>query len=333
VIAPFTWSCSIHGSSTYTNDWLRFNTILGPYSVRWDDGYCGHAAGGYSNAWSNAADYGNVYAAGGWLTSQQCSNLAKRGVAVSYDVFEAGTACGTGSIAAPHQTADPSPGTWNTHLADCGVAAVGIVPLGVANGYPDTDSADNRRPNPLHRSLDAGMYEECPSDTTAPVVTVPQSMVVEATSPAGAAATFTVSATDPDDEAGPVTCDHATGSTFPIGTTTVSCSSTDTHGNVGTASFTIAVRDTTAPSPPAGLLVTDGSRSNAVTIGWTPSTDAVGVTSYHVSLDGRRQPDTSTASATLTGLDWGTHSVVVEAFDAAGNHSADATLTVSSSWR
>jgi hypothetical protein len=39
-----------------------------------------------------------------------------------------------------------------------------------------------------------------------------------------------------------VTCDPGAGSTFPIGTTTVSCQSTDAHGNTGVASFTIAVR-------------------------------------------------------------------------------------------
>jgi hypothetical protein len=53
--------------------------------------------------------------------------------------------------------------------------------------------------------------------------------------------TFSVTASDPDDTAGAVVCNPASGSTFPIGTTTVNCSSTDTHSNTGYASFTVTV--------------------------------------------------------------------------------------------
>jgi hypothetical protein len=53
--------------------------------------------------------------------------------------------------------------------------------------------------------------------------------------------TFAVTANDPDDAAGPVSCSSASGSTFAIGTTTVTCSSTDTFGNTGSAAFTITV--------------------------------------------------------------------------------------------
>jgi len=78
-------------------------------------------------------------------------------------------------------------------------------------------------------------------DTTPPVLTTPTSVVVEATGPSGATATFAASASDPDDMAGPVICSPPSGSVFPIATTTVMCRSTDTHGNTGTASFTVTV--------------------------------------------------------------------------------------------
>ena len=80
-----------------------------------------------------------------------------------------------------------------------------------------------------------------PSDTTAPVLTVPGAMSVAATSASGAVVAYSVTASDPDDAAGPVACTPASGSTFPIGTTTVNCSSTDSHGNTGSASFTVTV--------------------------------------------------------------------------------------------
>ena len=87
------------------------------------------------------------------------------------------------------------------------------------------------------------------ADTTAPVVkVVPGDQVVEASGPDGAVATFSATATDPDDAAQAVTCTWASGATFPLGTTNVVCSSTDTHHNTGTASFDVLVRDTTPPA-------------------------------------------------------------------------------------
>src|SRR5205823_14468103 len=86
------------------------------------------------------------------------------------------------------------------------------------------------------------------ADTTPPVVTVPADFAVEASSSSGATVTYETSATDPDDAAGPVLCDQPSGSTFPLGTTLVTCSSTDTHENTGTASFHVTVQDTTPPT-------------------------------------------------------------------------------------
>src|SRR5262249_59854993 len=76
---------------------------------------------------------------------------------------------------------------------------------------------------------------------------------VQATSVAGAAVTWSISATDPDDAAGAVTCSPDSGSTFAVGTTPVHCSSTDTHSNTGVLDFNVVVTeqppvDTTPPA-------------------------------------------------------------------------------------
>jgi len=84
------------------------------------------------------------------------------------------------------------------------------------------------------------------SDTTPPAITVPANITAEATGPSGAVVTYAVSATDPDDAA-TVSCTPASGSTFPVGVTTVACTATDTHGNTSNASFTVTVTDTTPP--------------------------------------------------------------------------------------
>jgi alpha-tubulin suppressor-like RCC1 family protein len=78
-------------------------------------------------------------------------------------------------------------------------------------------------------------------DTTSPLLTTPGSIVVAAASSSGSIVSFNVTASDPDDAAGPVSCSPVSGSLFPLGTTSVSCSSTDAHGNTGTAAFTVTV--------------------------------------------------------------------------------------------
>ena len=81
----------------------------------------------------------------------------------------------------------------------------------------------------------------------APKVKVPGNMKVEPTSPAGAVIRFSATATDPVDGALPVTCSRLSGSVFPIGETTVSCTATSLGGKSDTGTFTVTVRDITPP--------------------------------------------------------------------------------------
>jgi len=87
-----------------------------------------------------------------------------------------------------------------------------------------------------------------PGDTTPPVLSLPSNITIEATSASGAVVTFTATANDAIDGSRPVTCTPPSGSTFPLGTTTVNCSASDTHSNTANGSFTVTVRDTTAPT-------------------------------------------------------------------------------------
>lgn len=78
-----------------------------------------------------------------------------------------------------------------------------------------------------------------------PELTVPQDITVDTNDPSGAAVAFQVSATDvADGKLGiPLTptCEPASGSLFPVGTTEVTCSVTDSHGNTATGSFHVTV--------------------------------------------------------------------------------------------
>lgn len=85
-------------------------------------------------------------------------------------------------------------------------------------------------------------------DTTPPTLALPGPIVAEATGAAGAVVTFTATATDENPTNPAVTCTPTSGSTFPLGTTTVECSATDAAGNTATGSFPVTVEDTTAPA-------------------------------------------------------------------------------------
>lgn len=79
-------------------------------------------------------------------------------------------------------------------------------------------------------------------DRTAPVISVPGTITVNATSPAGATVTYAVSASDNLDANPSLTCAPGSSSTFPIGTTVVSCTAADVAGNTATAGFLVIVK-------------------------------------------------------------------------------------------
>jgi len=123
---------------------------------------------------------------------------------------------------------------------NCDAASGSTFPVGTTTVHCSAADA--------HGNQATGSFTVTVQDTTAPALTVPGNKTVEATGPSGAAVNFTATANDIVD--GPITpnCDAASGSTFPVGTTTVHCSATDAHGNQATGSFTVTVQDTTPPT-------------------------------------------------------------------------------------
>ncbi len=78
----------------------------------------------------------------------------------------------------------------------------------------------------------------------APVLTLPAPITVNATNTGGASVTFSATATDIEDGTIAAVCAPASGSTFPIGTTTVTCSATDSAGSSVSGAFTVTVVNT-----------------------------------------------------------------------------------------
>ena len=85
--------------------------------------------------------------------------------------------------------------------------------------------------------------------------------------------------------------------------------------------------DTTAPSTPTGLVGT-AVNSSQVNLSWTASTDNAGVTGYEIFRNGTLVGTSATNSYSDTGLTASTqYAYTVEAYDAAGNVSAQSATT------
>lgn len=161
-------------------------------------------------------------------------------------------------------------------------------------------------------------------DTSPPVIqnTPANIPCVEATSPAGAVVTYAnLTATDIVDGAVAVTSVPASGSVFPVGTTTVVSTTIDAHGNSASTSFTITVCDRTPPTiqnTPADIPCVEATSAAGAVVSYTNPT-ATDI------LDGAVAVVSVPASGSVFPI--GTTTVVSTATDAHGN-AASTTFTV-----
>lgn len=119
-----------------------------------------------------------------------------------------------------------------------------------------------------------------PPPNTPPVVTVPANLTVEASGRQGAIVTFVASASDAQDGPLAPTCQPLSGSTFALGTTTVSCKATDSGGLTGSASFNVTVKDSKGPvfsNVPTSPIVAYATCAAGANVTYTPpkATDVV----------------------------------------------------------
>ncbi len=163
--------------------------------------------------------------------------------------LESGTDCGftgTGDL----QNTDPklastlasNGGPTQTLALLDGSPAIDHIP---AANCPATDQRGVTRPDDGETTCDIGAYEfQDPPDNDLALTNIPSTITVNATSPQGAVVTYTQpTVVDEDSPLPPVSCTPASGSTFAIGTTTVTCTvsdSDDTPSSVS-QSFTVTV--------------------------------------------------------------------------------------------
>ncbi|MCS6846773.1 MAG: HYR domain-containing protein [Anaerolineae bacterium] len=191
---------------------------------------------------------------------------------------------------------------------DTGVTAICTPRSGALFGLGSTTV--NCRATDNSGNTATGSFKVNVGDTTPPVLAMPSDLTIEATSSAGAPVNFSVGAEDEVDGAIAPVCSPRAGTTFPLGTTTVTCRVTDSAGNSASGSFRVTVRDTTAPtiSVPADQTVEATSEAGATVSFNAAAKDTV---------DGVITPICTPRSGSVFGL--GSTPVTCRATDNAGN--------------
>jgi hypothetical protein len=222
---------------------------------------------------------------------------------------------------------DPGATANDTCAGSFAAIPSGTVNTGVVGTYTITyfasDSSGNNA-TPVTRTVNV-------VDTVAPVVTAPPNLTMY-TGPGATSCGLVISdatlgsasAADACDGSRPVTRTGVpSGNFFPVGTTTVTYTATDTHGNTGSAAQTVTVIDNTPPviTCPANVTV-------YLPLNTTATSMAVSYPSPTMATDNcTSSPTIAYSPASGSVFNVGTTTVTVTATDAAGNQST-CTFTV-----
>lgn len=164
--------------------------------------------------------------------------------------------CATISASIDHGSSDPDGTTPTLTQSPAGPYPVGTTPVTLT-------------------ASDGSLSSQCAAtvtvtDAQAPAITCPADQTVTATSSSGAVVNFTPSTTD-NCSTLMTSCTTASGATFPLGTTTVTCTATDGASLQKSCSFNVQV----VPAPVTTVPFTNVSAALAVERGRTRSTGSL----------------------------------------------------------
>ncbi len=213
----------------------------------------------------------------------------------------------------------------NCTSVSCSPPSGSFFPVGVTTvncmDNPALDKSGSARPEGL--MLGQCSFTVTVNDTQAPGITCPAPI---STGTATGACTAVVNYDAPTvmdncPGVGAPTCSPASGSTFPVGITTVNCSVSDAAGNAAKCSFTITVSDEEAPTIncPANIIIVtpNGNLSGVATFSVTALDNCATVTPVCNPPSGASFPvGTTTVTCTASdGANTATCSFTVTAFD------------------
>src|SRR5438067_8374119 len=279
------------------------------------------------------------------VTGANCSPTPSTITDGGYNL-DSGTSCGFSTSNHSLNSTDPmlgplasNGGPTQTMALMSGSPAINVIPTSFAGCNGSTDQRGVSRPQGA--GCDIGAFETdngTTPDSTPP--SVPTNLMASTTNKPSVVLTWSASTDNVAVTGYTIYRDAAQlatvgGSTLtyedktvaPMTTYTYTVDAFDAAGNhsAQSASVNAQVGDTIAPSVPAGLTATAGATIQQVSLSWSASTDNVGVTGYTIYRDGTQLGTVSGSTLsfldnTVAGLT--SYSYTVDAFDAAGNHSA-----------
>src|SRR5262249_33574356 len=146
--------------------------------------------------------------------------------------------CGVGALSSKNPNLAPLASNGGTTQTQALIPLSPAIDAGTRACPPIDERATPRTQGP---ACALGAYEWV--DATSPSLDLPGQMNVSTTTPNGTPVTYSATATDPDQTPAQisVSCSPASGSTFPLGATTVTCTANDSHGDTATGSFSVVV--------------------------------------------------------------------------------------------
>jgi hypothetical protein len=193
--------------------------------------------------------------------------------------------CGfTSSTSSVTTTAKLNRGTLANNGGPTPTIALGAGSVAIdytSTNCPSTDQCGVARPDNGETKCDSGAYE-FQGESDLGLANVPANITAEATSASGAPVTYTApTAADEsgDTSTAAVSCAPASGATFALGPTPITCTATDSDDTNSpvSASFTVMVHDTTPPTLhlPANITAAASSPAGAVVSYSASATDLV----------------------------------------------------------
>ena len=221
---------------------------------------------------------------------------------------------------------------------NCGVASVvyevGAIEISSPYVFPVGTTTVDVAVRDIHSNEATCSFNVTVNDTEKPVISSCPGDIIQNNDPGVCSAVVTWTEPTADDNCGiqSFTSDHSPGETFSVGTTHVTYTALDIHGNSITCEFDVIVLDVEAPT--TVFVTTPPDPDNDP----TPYFEWIGVDNnactapanleYSTNLDGVGWSGWSSAtSATLGPLAQGTHTFQVRAKDEAGNVESTATYT------